>query len=165
MPKPIPLKQAVAELTAQVEQLQREQEIPDPILATKGEFFGRVFAEAVGTQGSRAFSDQFLQKLENNAERLWNAYVAIVRGDKIQAVAARIATAQEETQRVREELERAKATLLAQAETIRDLSVTVEEDDLPEEATVEEVEAAPAGEANDQEEAPADSKPEFQPQD
>jgi len=163
MPKPITIKDRVAELTAQVEQLTKDQAIPDPILATKGEFFGRIFAEAVGTQGSRAFSDQYLQKLENNAERIWNAYIAIVRGDKIQTAASRIEDAKAETQRVRGELERAQATCRAQAETIADLSTVDEVDDLPEQASEAQVDGTPSDEPSD--ETPVDAEPEFQPTD
>jgi len=142
---PKTLKTEVAELKALVAELQIAQDIPDPILAEKGQFFGLVLAHAVGQMGSRAFSDNFLQKMENNAERLWQAYVAIVRGDSIMLANDRIAEEQEKVKVAEAALSRAKATILAQGETIRDLStVEPEEDELPEAATPEEAEAAAA---------------------
>jgi len=142
---PKTLKTEVAELKALVAELKIAQAIPDPILAEKGKFFGLVLAHAVGQMGSRAFSDTFLQKMENNSERLWQAYVAIVRGDSIMLANERIEEEQEKTREALEALERAKATLVAQAETIRDLStLEPKEDELPEVASPEEAEAVAA---------------------
>jgi hypothetical protein len=140
---PKTLKDQVAALTAQVESIAKHQEVPDPILAEKGQFFGTVLANAVGTAGSRAFSDQFLQRLENNAERIWNAYVSLVRGDSIMMAEERVKQVKAAKAEVEAELARARATLNAQAEVIRDLTTMDEpEDELPEEASEEAAEAA-----------------------
>jgi polyhydroxyalkanoate synthesis regulator phasin len=133
------LKEELAALRKEVAELQKTADVPEPILAAKAEFFGRIFASAVGTQGSHAFSDNFLTRLENNSERIWNAYVQITRGDSIKLSEERVEDAKKETADANERLKRALQTIAAQNATIADLSNIPAEDDLPEEAAVEDI--------------------------
>lgn len=56
----------------------------------KAEFFGRIIASAVGTMGHMAFSDDFLESLENNAEKVWRTYNAILTGEREKELAKQV---------------------------------------------------------------------------
>lgn len=132
------LKDRVAELEAQIEKLKEDRDIPDPILESKGDFFGRIIASFVASEGSRGMSESGLQRIMSNAERLWNTYVRIVRGDEIRLWEDRLDEERARRAAVEAALAQAKRTISAQAETIRALD-GIEDDALPEEASEEEV--------------------------
>lgn len=137
-----PLKDRVAELEALVDILNQDREIPDPILKSKGEFFGAVIAGIIANEGSRGMSETGLKRIVSNAERLWNTYVRIVRGDEIKLWEDRLREEREKAAAIADSLEKAKATIAAQTEMIRSLDGMDESDELPaepeEEATPEE---------------------------
>ena len=56
----------------------------------KAEFFGRIIASAVGTMGHMAFADDFLESLENNAEKVWRCYLAILEGRREKELAKQV---------------------------------------------------------------------------
>lgn len=133
-----PLKDRVAELEALVEKLKEDRDIPDPILESKGLFFAQVIAGVIANDGSRAMSETSLQRLVSNAERLWNVYVQIVRGDQIKLWEQRLVEEKQKREAMQKALDAAKATIAAQTETIRSLDGLDDDNEVLEEAPEEE---------------------------